>query len=99
MCSIQFPAINQADARDRSESLKALLKHFNENRHHVTNPQGKQRVRQFILTTFLDLGLKAWFEGFKPDYPQVKTKQLKKITSWIKPFHWNATSIRSFFDI
>jgi len=51
------------------------------------------------LTTFQDLGLKVWFEGFKPDYPQVKTKQLKKITQWIKPFHWNATSIRSFFDI
>lgn len=95
MCSIQFPAVSQADARDRSESLKALLKHFNENRHHVTNPQGKHRVRQFILTTFQDLGLKAWFEGFKPDYPQVKTKQLKKITQWIKPFH----CIRSYFDI
>ncbi|KAK2568299.1 hypothetical protein P5673_007308 [Acropora cervicornis] len=73
MCCIQFPAINQADARDRSESLRPLLKHFNENRHHVTNPQGKQRVRQFILTTFQDLGLKVWFEGFKPDYPQYAT--------------------------
>ena len=87
MCSIKFPAINQADAIDRSESLKAFLKHFNENRHHVTNPQGKQRVRQFILSTFQDLGLKAWYEDFKPDFPQVKTKQPKKTTQWIKPFH------------
>jgi len=71
--SVTFSAINQADARDRSESLRPLLKHFNENRHHVTNPQGKQRVRQFILTTFQDLGLKVWFEGFKPDYPQYAT--------------------------
>ncbi|XP_067053665.1 uncharacterized protein [Acropora muricata] len=71
--SVTFSAISQADARDRSESLKAFLKHFNENRHHVTNPQGKQRVRQFILRTFQGLGLKAWSEGFEPDFPQYAT--------------------------
>lgn len=89
MCFIQFPAISQADARDRSESLKAFLKHFNENRHHVTNPQGKQRVRKFILRTFQDLGLKAWSEDFEPDFPQVKTKQPKKQHNVVHVVLWN----------
>ena len=89
MCSFKLPAINQADATDHTESLKAFLDHFSANRHHVTNPQGKQRARQFILKTFQDLGLKAWSEDFEPDHPQVKTKQAKKkkTTEWIKPFH------------
>ena len=48
-----------------------FLKHFNVNRHHVTNPEGKQKAREFIKQTFQDLGLVAWFEKFKPDYPKV----------------------------
>ena len=58
---------------DQSSSLMSLLKHFNQNRHHVTNPEGKQKARDFIKKTFQDLELITWSEEFKPDFPQVKT--------------------------
>ena len=55
-------------------SLMSFLEHFNQNRHHVTNPEGKQIARDFIKNTFQDFGLSMWSEGFKPDplFPQVK---------------------------
>ncbi|KAJ7381116.1 hypothetical protein OS493_004714 [Desmophyllum pertusum] len=51
----------------------SLLKHFNQNRHHVTNPKGKQKARDFIKQTFQDLGLITWSEEFKPDFPEYAT--------------------------
>ncbi|XP_068684350.1 uncharacterized protein YfbL-like [Montipora foliosa] len=68
--SAALSAISQADVSDHSNPLMSLLRHFNENRHHVINPQGKQRARDFIMKTFGDLELKTWSEEFQPDYPQ-----------------------------
>ena len=51
-----------------------FLQHFNRNRHHVTNPEGKQKARDLIKKTFQDLGLTTWSELFtEPDFfnPQV----------------------------
>ncbi|XP_068722102.1 uncharacterized protein [Montipora capricornis] len=70
LISAALSAISQADVRDRTNSLMSLLRHFNENRHHVTNPQGKERARDFIKKTFKDLGLKTWSEEFQPDHPE-----------------------------
>ncbi|XP_068738797.1 uncharacterized protein YfbL-like [Montipora capricornis] len=70
LISAALSAISQADVSDHSNSLMSLLRHFNENRHHVTNPEGKQRARNFIMKTFQDLGLKTWSEKFQPNHPQ-----------------------------
>ena len=67
-------AIQDDKERDQSTSLMNFLKHFNQNRHHVTNPEGKQKARDFIKKTFKDLGLITWSEPFKPDFPQVRFK-------------------------
>ena len=67
-------AIQDDNERDQSESLMNFLRHFNQNRHHVTNPEGKQKARDFIKKTFKDFGLIAWSEPFKPDFPQVRFK-------------------------
>ena len=48
-------------------SLMSFLEHFNQNRHHVANPEGKQIARDFIKKTFQDLGFSTWTEEFKPD--------------------------------
>ena len=42
----------------------------------MTNPEGKQRARDFIKKTFQDLGLHTWSEEFKPDpvFSQVNFK-------------------------
>ena len=60
------------DESDQSASLMSFLKHFNQNRHHVTYPEGKQKARDFIKKTFQELNLTTWSEKFKPDFPQVK---------------------------
>ena len=66
-------AATQGDMEsDESSSLMSLLKHFNQNRHHVTNPEEKQKARDFIKRTFQDLELITWSEAFEPEYPQVK---------------------------
>ena len=67
-------AIQDDKERDQSTSLMNFLKHFNQNRHHVANPKGKQKARDFIEKTFKDLGLITWSESFKPDFPQVRFK-------------------------
>ena len=64
-------AATQEDDSDKSASLLSFLKHFNQNRHHVADPEGKQKAREFIKKTFQDLGLITWSEEFEPDYPQV----------------------------
>ena len=68
---ISLTAAPQEDGSDKSASLLSFLKHFNQNRHHVADPKGKQEARDFIKKTFQDLGLITWREEFKPDYPQV----------------------------
>ncbi|XP_068684343.1 uncharacterized protein [Montipora foliosa] len=70
LISAALSAISQADVSDHSNPLMSLLKHFNVNRHHVTNPRGKQRAHDFIIKTFQDLGLKTWSEEFQPDHRQ-----------------------------
>ena len=58
----------------QNKSLMNFLQHFNQNRHHVTNPEGKQKARDFIKKTFQDLGLTTWSEAFtEPKFfnPQV----------------------------
>ncbi|XP_068738802.1 uncharacterized protein [Montipora capricornis] len=75
LISAALSAISKAEVSDHSNPLMSLFRHFNENRHHVTNPQGKQRARDFIMKTFQDLGLKTWSEKFQPDHPQVWTCQ------------------------
>ena len=67
-------AIQNDNESDQSKSLMNFLRHFNQNRHHVTNPEGKQKARDFIKKTFKDLGLITWSESFKPDFPQVRFK-------------------------
>jgi len=66
-------AATQGDGSDKSTSIMSFLKHFNQNRHHVTNPEGKQKARDFIEKTFQDLGLVTWREEFEPDFPQFAT--------------------------
>lgn len=66
-------AIQDDNESDQSKSLMNFLRHFNRNRHHVTNPEGKQKARDFIKKTFKDLGLITWSEQFKPDFPQYST--------------------------
>ncbi|XP_022789247.1 uncharacterized protein LOC111328956 isoform X2 [Stylophora pistillata] len=76
LCVLQsniFTAATQKEYSDRTESLMDFLKHFNHNRHHVTNPVGKKKAQEFISQTFQDLGLVTWFEKFKPDYPKYAT--------------------------
>jgi len=68
-----WKSASQEDDSDKSASLMSFLKHFNQNRHHVTNPEGKQKARDFIKKTFQDLGLITWREEFKPDHPQYAT--------------------------
>ena len=72
LISFDMTGASQADNDDRTTSLMSFLKHFNQNRHHVTNPEGKQKARDFIRETFQDLGLSTWPEEFKPEFPQVK---------------------------
>ena len=67
-------AIQDDNGSDQSKSLMNFLRHFNQNRHHVANPEGKQKARDFIKKTFKDLGLITWSEPFKPDFPQVRFK-------------------------
>ena len=66
-------AATQGDKEsDQSSALISFIEHFNQNRHHVTNPEGKQKARDFIKKTFQDLGLITWSESFKPKFSQVK---------------------------
>ena len=67
-------AFQYDNGSDQSKSLMNFLRHFNQNRHHVANPEGKQKARDFITKTFKDLGLITWSEPFKPDFPQVRFK-------------------------
>ena len=67
-------AFQYDNGSDQSKSLMNFLRHFNQNRHHVTNPEGKQKARDFIKKTFKDLGLITWSESFKPDFPQARFK-------------------------
>ena len=65
---------DENESEQQSKSLMNFLQHFNQNRHHVTNPEGKQKARDFIKKTFQDLGLTTWSEAFtEPEFfnPQV----------------------------
>ena len=74
LCSDTVAAIQDDNERDQSTSLMNFLRNFNQNRDHVTNPEGKRKARDFIKKTFKDLGLITWSEPFKPDFPQVRFK-------------------------
>ena len=65
---------DENESEHQNKSLMNFLQHFNQNRHHVTNPEGKQKARDFIKKTFQDLGLTTWSEAFtEPKFfnPQV----------------------------
>ena len=44
--------------------VEKFLRHFEKNRHHVTNPKGKQEALKYITNTFQRFGLDTWTESF-----------------------------------
>ena len=59
-----------------SQSLRSLLNNFNETRNAGVDPAAKQKVRDLIVKTFSDHGLRAWTEEFPSNNAQVSHKML-----------------------